>query len=161
MNIVIMIGRIATKNDPILSKTPSGASVMTFNLAVEEPQSREDKLAGKDKKTNFVPIILWHEKADFVHKYCKKGSLIAVEGRNVLREWNDKATGEIRKTVEVVVEKIQKLDWEKKTLAPSPNDSDAPIVRKDKASPSPAAPIAQSVEVDASLLDDPFAGEKV
>lgn len=74
MNKIILIGNLT--KDPELRLTRSGASVCTFNIAVNR---RFDKKDG-ERVTDFYRITAWREMAENCHKYLAKGRKVAVIG---------------------------------------------------------------------------------
>ena len=76
-NNFIFIGRL-TKN-PELRYTSSNKAVTQIDLAVQN---------GKDDVT-FVPITLFGNIAENVHKYCEKGDLIGFQGSVKNHNWED------------------------------------------------------------------------
>ena len=74
INRVIIVGRLT--RDPELRSTPSGVNVLTFTLAFDNKNKNADGTRG----TSFINCTAWRQLADFVSKYCKKGSQIGVEG---------------------------------------------------------------------------------
>ena len=71
MNNICLIGNICA--DPELRTTEAGNAVATFRIAVRRPRTKEEK-------TDFFNIVAWRHNAEFVCKYGKKGSQIAVSG---------------------------------------------------------------------------------
>lgn len=94
-NKVILMGRICA--DPELKTTQSGLSVTSFRLAVDR--------RGKEKATDFIDVVAWRERAEFVCKYFTKGKPMLVCGSLQVREWEDKQ-GNKRRTVEVVADEV-------------------------------------------------------
>lgn len=74
MNKVELIGRLT--KDPELRYTSNNIAVASFTLAVNRPFTDQDG----EKQTDFINIFTWRKLAENVHKYCKKGRLIAVDG---------------------------------------------------------------------------------
>ena len=74
MNKVILMGRLTA--DPELKTTPSGVSVASFSIAVDRRYAKQ----GEERQTDFINIVCWRQKAEFVCKYFVKGQLIALEG---------------------------------------------------------------------------------
>lgn len=74
VNISVLMGRIT--DNPKLRTTQSGISVTRFTIAVDRNYTPK----GEEKKTDFINIIAWRSTAEFVTKYFKKGSMIAVQG---------------------------------------------------------------------------------
>ena len=97
LNRVILMGRLT--RDPELRSTQSGISVASFTLAVD----RGFKGAENEPQVDFINIVAWREKAEFVSKWFRKGQLVAVSGRIQVRNWTDKDDNK-RTSVEVVAE---------------------------------------------------------
>lgn len=74
LNSAIIVGRITA--DPELKQTPSGVSVTKFTVAVD----RDYVKSGEERQADFIKVVAWRGSADFVSKYFKKGSMIAVQG---------------------------------------------------------------------------------
>ena len=74
INRVIIVGRLT--RDPELRTTPNGVNVLTFTLAFDNKNKNADGTRG----TSFINCTAWRQLADFVSKYCKKGSQVGVEG---------------------------------------------------------------------------------
>ena len=71
MNKFIMLGRIT--KDPELKYTEKQIPVAIFTIAINRPMQEE-------KRTDFITIKTFNKLAENIHKYCKKGSQISVEG---------------------------------------------------------------------------------
>lgn len=99
LNHIDLMGRIC--NDVELRRTPSGAPVASFTLAVD----RDFKSASGEKETDFIEVVAWSKTAEFVQKYFGKGKMAVVSGRLQVRSWTDKE-GHKRKTAEVVAESV-------------------------------------------------------
>ena len=97
MNKVILMGRLTT--DPELKTTPNGISVTSFSLAVDRNYVKQ----GSERKTDFINIVAWRQRAEFICKYFTKGQLIALDGSIETRTYVDK-NGNNRTAFEVVVE---------------------------------------------------------
>lgn len=93
LNRVILIGRLT--RDPDLSYTPNGTAVAKFTLAVNRKFNKEE--------TDFIDCQVWRGLAETCASYLAKGSLVAVEGRLQVRNYEDR-DGKKRKAVEVVVD---------------------------------------------------------
>lgn len=72
INSAILMGRLTA--DPELRSTTSGTSVTRFTIAVNR-YSKD----GEDK-ADFINVTAWRKTAEFVSKYFRKGSMIAVQG---------------------------------------------------------------------------------
>lgn len=76
LNQSIIMGRL-TKDPETRYIQNSDNSVTRFTVAVE----RDYKAAGEDKpKTDYISCIAWNKTGEFIGKYFKKGSMIAVIG---------------------------------------------------------------------------------
>ncbi len=97
-NRVILVGNLT--RDPEMRYTQSGKGVAKFSLAVNNPRNKEE--------TTFVDIIAWDRLGETCNTYLKKGSNCLVEGRLVIRSYDDK-DGNKRKATEVVIDNMQML----------------------------------------------------
>lgn len=102
INRVILVGRL-TKN-PEIRKTPNGASICKFTLAV----SRKVKAQGQPD-ADFISCVAWNKTADLMYQYLKKGSLIGIDGRLQTGKFTNN-NGETIYTCDVMVESLQFLD---------------------------------------------------
>ena len=102
INRVILVGRL-TKN-PEIRKTPNGASICKFTLAV----SRKVTAQGQPD-ADFISCVAWNKTADLMYQYLKKGSLIGVDGRLQTGKFTNN-NGETIYTCDVMVESLQFLD---------------------------------------------------
>ncbi len=108
LNRVILIGRIVTDIDDALKYTPSGIPVLQFRLAVDRPQSNENRQSGAPKQTDFITIVAWRQNAEFTANYLSKGRLVAIEGQLQIREFEHQ--GQKRREAEVVVDNLKALE---------------------------------------------------
>jgi single-strand DNA-binding protein len=97
-NRVILVGNLT--RDPEIRYTQSGKGVTKFTLAVNNPRNKEE--------TTFVDIVAWDRLGETCNTYLKKGSNALVEGRLVIRSYDDK-DGNKRKATEVVIDNMQML----------------------------------------------------
>lgn len=113
LNRVILMGRLTA--DPDLRQTPSGIYVATFNIAVDRTHSKE-------KQTDFLPVVVWRNTAEFVSRYFSKGQMIIVEGSLQSRSYEDK-NGQKRTAIEVVAQNVQ-FGEPKRKDSPQPQSVD-------------------------------------
>lgn len=99
LNSIIIMGRLTA--DPELRTTTSGLSVTSFTVAVDRGYVRP----GEEKKADFIPVVAWRTTADFVTKYFRKGSMIAVQGSLQTRNYEDK-NGNKRVAFEIVADQV-------------------------------------------------------
>ena len=97
INNVVLMGRIV--NDLELKTTQSGLSVVSFRIAVDRKYSKGEK------QTDFFDIVAWRNQAEFICRYFRKGSLIALEGELQTRSYQTK-DGANRTVTEVIVKNV-------------------------------------------------------
>ncbi len=100
INVVVLMGRLVA--DPELKQTANGASVTSFRIAVD--RNFANKETG-ERQADFINIVAWRQTAEFVCKYFRKGSMIAVEGSLQTRNYEDK-DGNKRTAYEVVANNV-------------------------------------------------------
>lgn len=116
-NLVVLTGRLTA--DPELKTTTNGIPVTTFSIAVNR-----NYRAGEEQQTDFINIVAWRQRAEFITKYFKKGSLIGIEGSIQTRRYQDK-NGNNRTIFEVVVNNAQFV--ESKRDGASTTTAEAPV----------------------------------
>ena len=106
INRAILTGRIT--KDPELKKTSSGLSVTRFTVAVQRRKSSNQQ---EDPGADFVPCIAWRGTADYIAQYCKKGTMMAVEGRIQTGSYEDR-DGKKVYTTDIVCDNVQRLSYD-------------------------------------------------
>lgn len=99
INSVVLMGRLTF--DPELRTTPSGVSVVQFQVAVDRNFQRQ----GEERKADFIDVTAWRQTAEFISRYFRKGSMIAIEGSIQTDNFTDNS-GNKRKSVRVVVNNV-------------------------------------------------------
>lgn len=103
VNRVVLVGRLT--RDPELRKTSTGISVASFTIAVDNRQKNPDGTRG----TLFLNCTLFREQGENLVKFCRKGSMIGVDGslnqRNYVRQDGTKAS-----VVEVLADNVTFLE---------------------------------------------------
>lgn len=99
LNVVAIMGRLA--RDPEMRQTTTGKSVASFTIACD--RGRRD--ANGQSVCDWLNIVAWDKKAEFICKYFQKGSMIAVDGRLQSRSYQDK-NGQNRTSVEIVAQNV-------------------------------------------------------
>ena len=99
LNNAVIMGRLVA--DPELRTTGSGISVLSFTVAVDRGFVRQ----GEERQADFIDVIAWRQTAEFISKYFRKGSMIAVQGYIQTRMYEDK-NGNKRKAVEIVADNV-------------------------------------------------------
>ncbi len=114
-NLVVLTGRLTA--DPELKTTQNGTPVTTFSIAVNR-----NYRAGEEQQTDFINIVAWRQRAEFITKYFKKGSLIGIEGSIQTRRYQDK-NGNNRTAFEVIVNNAQFVESKRDgAAAPAGNE---------------------------------------
>lgn len=111
LNVVVLSGRLTA--EPELKTTQNGISVCSFSIAVERRYKQ-----GEEKQADFINIVAWRSSAEFVSKYFKKGSMIAIRGSIQTRKYQDR-DGINRTAFEVVADDVQFADFGKKEDKPN------------------------------------------
>ena len=137
-NKVIICGR-ATK-DIEIRNTAEGKAVA--NLSVATNNVYVDKSGQRVENTDFHNIVLWGAVAENAAKYCKKGTVILVEGRLQNRSWLAQ-DGTKKYATEVVAERFQ--------LGPKPAGTSRPT-----AAPQEQVPEEPRDEEDIRVENIPF-----
>ena len=105
LNKVMLIGNLT--RDPEIKYTPKGTAIAAFGLAVNRNYTTET--GEKREEVTFIDVDAFGRVAEIIGEYCKKGRPLFVEGRLKLDTWDDKASGQKRSKLKVMVENIQLL----------------------------------------------------
>ncbi|MBQ7547499.1 MAG: single-stranded DNA-binding protein [Clostridia bacterium] len=98
LNCAVIMGRLVA--DPELRTTTSGISVISFRVAVDR-RARQ----GEERQADFIDVVAWRQTAEFVSRYFRKGSMIAVQGSIQTRTYEDR-NGNKRYAVEIVADNV-------------------------------------------------------
>ena len=81
MNKVILMGRLT--RDVEMRQTPNGVSLARFSIAVNR------RFASRDgqQQADFINCVAWRQTGEFIARYFRKGSMIAVVGSIQTRNW--------------------------------------------------------------------------
>lgn len=99
INSVVLMGRLTF--DPELKATPSNVPVVRFQVAVD----RNYQKPGEERKADFIDVTAWRQTADFIYRYFRKGSMIAIEGSLQTDSYTDR-DGNKRKSVQVIANRV-------------------------------------------------------
>jgi single-strand DNA-binding protein len=100
-NRIVLVGNL-TRDPEIRYVDGGGKAVTKFALAINR------KTKGADE-TMYIDIVAWDRLGEICNQYLKKGMSTLVEGRLVIRKYDDK-DGNKRTAVEVVASDMQMLD---------------------------------------------------
>jgi len=104
VNRVTLVGRLG--RDPEMRYTPSGAASARFSLATDE--NRKDQQGNWQQETTWHNIIVWGQAAERAAENLKKGTLVYLEGKISIRNWEDKE-GQKRTSYEIIAFTIRNL----------------------------------------------------
>lgn len=96
MNKVQLMGRLA--RDVELQQTLNNVAVAKFTIAVSRRFAKEGQ-----QQADFINCVAWRATAEFISKYFRKGSMIAVVGSIQTRTW-DGQDGQKKYATEVIIE---------------------------------------------------------
>ena len=125
-NKVYLMGNLT--RDPEMRVTPKGTAICQFGLAIS--RSWKDESGQTREETAFIDIEAWGKRGEVISKYVTKGRPLFVEGYLKFDQWEDKASGQKRSKLKVVLENFQFIG--SRDGAPAPAD-EAP------SAPAPAA----------------------
>jgi single-strand DNA-binding protein len=100
MNKAILVGNLT--RDPESKQIPSGISCATFTIACNRRFVNQQGV----READFINCVAWRQTADFVLRYLRKGSKVAVDGTIQTRSY-DAQDGSKRYATEVVVDHIE------------------------------------------------------
>lgn len=137
MNTINLTGNIC--NDIELKSTNTGKSVVTLNLAVKRPFTKDT--------TDFIPLVLWDKNAEYLNNYARKGSKIAVSGKLTTRKYQDK-NGYNKTVFEVVADIVEVIEgWNTAQAAYDPAVDQTP----NQASTAPVEPNFEPIDTEDDL----------
>ena len=102
INRVVLTGRLT--RDVELKATSTGNNGASFTVAVDGFTKDQNG----ETISSFINCVAWSNSAKFVSTYCKKGSLVALEGRLQSRSY-DRKDGTKAYVTEVIVDRIENL----------------------------------------------------
>lgn len=105
-NISGNIGR-----EPELRQTQGGTQVLTFSLAVSD-RKRNPQSGQWEDVTNWIPCVVFGNRAESLSKFLSKGMKCAIEGKLRQSSYTDKS-GQNRSKIEVVVDEVEFLSGSK------------------------------------------------
>ena len=115
LNNINLMGRITA--EPVIKRTSSDIAVCTFDLAVQRSHRNKDG----EKVTDFFRCEVWRKQAEFLEKYCHKGSMVVVNGELHNEKYVDK-DGNNRLSWSVTVDRVEFTPG-KKSDSPAPTAS--------------------------------------
>ncbi len=112
-NRVILIGRLT--RDPEVRTFSNGGKVAKFGFAASPFRKKNQQTGQWEDEPMFIDVEAFNRGengtlANRVEQYCRKGSLICIEGKLHLDTWDDKTTGQKRQKHKIVVDTMELLE---------------------------------------------------
>ena len=122
MNKVIMIGRLTKDPEVRYSQGENSMAIARFNLAVDRRIKKDS-----EQSADFINCVSFGKTAEFIDKYFKKGTKIALVGRIQTGSYTNKE-GQKVYTTDVVVEEVEFAESKgsgdnQQTSRPTPSQS--------------------------------------
>jgi single-strand DNA-binding protein len=122
LNKILIIGRLGS--DPEMRFIGQGTPVTTLRVAAG--RSWKDANGATREETEWFRVVAWNKLAEVCNNYLSKGARVYIEGRLQTRTWQDKETGQVRSTVEVIVSDLIMLEGRKAAPAESLDPEEEP-----------------------------------
>ncbi|PJA10008.1 MAG: single-stranded DNA-binding protein [Flavobacteriales bacterium CG_4_10_14_0_2_um_filter_32_8] len=107
-NKVQLIGHLG--NNPEIVNLEKGNKLAKFSIATNE--SYKNSKGETIKETQWHNLIAWGKTAEIIEKYLQKGNEVAIEGKLVNKNYDDK-DGNKRYVTEIVVNELLMLGGKK------------------------------------------------
>ena len=115
INNIVLVGRTTKAIE--LKQNKNGTNYVQFTLAVNRPY--KDEQGGQ--QADFITCVAWNKTAETIANYVLKGTLIGVEGRLQVRNYENEA-GVRQYLSEVLVNRFTFLESKKSSTIPEPVD---------------------------------------
>lgn len=92
-------------NDPEVKYLASGSAVCNFDIATNHVYVNKQTNEKKEEVT-YIPCTAFGRTAEIVGEYCGKGKPVLLSGRIRQESWEDKATGQKRSKLGLIVETL-------------------------------------------------------
>jgi len=105
LNKVILMGNLG--KNPETRTLESGTVMCRFSIATTE--TFKNRSGEKTSHTEWHNIVLWRGLAEVASKYLNKGDKVLIEGRIRTRSWEDKESGQMRYSTEILADQMQMM----------------------------------------------------
>ena len=113
INNIVLVGRTTKMIE--LKQNKNGTNYVQFTLAVNRPYKGEQG----GQQADFINCVAWNKTAETIANYVLKGTMIGVEGRLQVRNYENEAG--IRQYIsEVLVNRFTFLESKKSSIIPEP-----------------------------------------
>lgn len=136
INKVICSGNLT--RDPELRTTPSGTSVLSFGVAVNDRRLNQQTQQWEDVP-NYVDCTMFGKRAESLSRFLAKGAKVAIEGKLRWHQWQDGQTGQNRSKLDVIVDELEFMSRR--------DDAQRPAAPARHAAPAQVAPSAYDEEL--------------
>lgn len=131
MNSCMFLGNLVA--DPEKRSLPSGVSVVSFRLAVNDKPYTDKTSGEKVKKTNFLDFEAWSGQGDIIAQYFAKGDPIVVRATAKQDIW-DAEDGTKRSKIKFRVEDFYFVGGKKKEESAAPAKTKKAAKKKEEES---------------------------
>ncbi len=147
LNKVVLCGRLTA--DPELRQTPNGIAVVRFTLAINRRVGKNAD-GTQNQQADFINVIAWRERAEFISRYFHKGSALCVTGSIQTSSWQDQQ-GQKRYATEVVADDAMFVDSKNENGAGAPYGGNDTYNAPSYSSSSASAPKFEELKTDDDL----------
>lgn len=119
MNKVILMGRLTKDPDIRYAQTQEPTCVAKFTLAVDRRVKRDSGQQSAD----FISCVAFKKSAEFIEKYCHKGTKLCISGRIQTGSYTKK-DGTKTYTTDVVVDEQEFAESKSATVQPEEKEPD-------------------------------------
>lgn len=113
INNIVLVGRTTKMIE--LKQNKNGTNYVQFTLAVNRPYKEEQG----GQQADFITCVAWNKTAETIANYVLKGTMIGVEGRLQVRNYENEA-GVRQYISEVLVNRFTFLESKKGSTIPEP-----------------------------------------
>ena len=113
INNIVLVGRTTKAIE--LKQNKNGTNYVQFTLAVNRPYKDEQG----QQQADFITCVAWNKTAETIANYVLKGTMIGVEGRLQVRNYENEA-GVRQYLSEVLVNRFTFLESKKSSTIPEP-----------------------------------------
>lgn len=100
MNKVVLMGRLCA--DPEFRQTTGGTPCCRFRIAVDRPKAKD----APHPEADFINVVAWRARAEFISRYFAKGSRILIEGQMRNNDYTDN-NGTKHYGIEVLADNVE------------------------------------------------------
>ena len=152
INRVTITGNLT--RDPELRALPSGSSVLSFGVAVND-RWRNPQTQQWEDRPNYIDCVMFGNRAQSLANILHRGMKVAIEGKLRWSQWQDRESGKNRSKIEVVVDEVEFMSSRDQHAQQAPQMRAPPPPRDTASTPAPA-PVQAPPAGDVYDKDIPF-----